>query len=81
MTIIEFRRLRELKQLNAVRRSGVFLAERNDHKSRYVLYQLDAFYIEFIYDLDDPSLREMEVFGGTALLEPYLDDILIPSLF
>ena len=81
MTIIEFRKLRELKQLNAVRNRGVFLAERCDHKSKYVLYQLDAFYIEFIYDLDEPSLREMEIFGGTALLEPYLDDIRIPALF
>jgi len=81
MTILEFRRLRELNQLKTVKRKGVLLAERKDHKSRYVLYQLDAFYVEFVYNLDDPSLREMDVFGGTALLEPYLDDIRIPFLF
>jgi hypothetical protein len=81
MTILEFRRLRELNQLKVAKRRGVFLAERTDKENRYKLYQLDAFYIEFIYPLHDPALKEIDIFGGTALLDPYLDNIRIPFPF
>src|SRR5690349_21462745 len=77
MTILEFRRLRELNQLKIAKRRAVFLAERTDKENRYKLYQLDAFYIEFIYALHDPVLKEIDIFGGTALLDPYLDNIRI----
>lgn len=81
MTLLEFRRLRELKQMKIVRRQGVKLAERMDRHNRYVLYQIDGFYVEFAYDLFDSSLKEMDVFGGTVLLDPYLEAIRIPFSF
>lgn len=81
MTLLEFRRLRELKQMKIVRQRGVKLAERMDRKNRYVLYQLDGFYVEFAYDLYSSSLKEMDVFGGTVLLDPYLEAIRIPFSF
>ena len=81
MTILEFRRLRELKQMHIVRRRGVLLAERSDRKNQYKLYQVDAFYVEFIYILDDLALQELNIFGGTALLDPYLDNIRISLPF
>ena len=81
MTILEFRRLRELKQMQIARRRGVFLTERADRQYRYELYQVDAFYVEFIYTHDNSTLKEIDVFGGTALLDPYLDNIRIPFPF
>lgn len=81
MTILEFRRLRELKQMQVARRRGVFLTERTDRNCRYELYQVDAFYVEFIYTRDNNALKEIDIFGGTALLDPYLDNIRIPFPF
>ena len=67
--------------MKIVRQRGVLLAERWDTKNRYVLYQLDGFYVEFTYDSFDSSLKEMDIFGGTALLDPYLATIPIPFSF
>jgi hypothetical protein len=81
MSIQEFKKLRELNQLRMVGSHGVFLAERTDPENRYVLYQLDGFYIEFVYGHPDPCLKAMDAFTGTALLDPYLNDIRIPFPF
>ncbi|HSC39529.1 MAG TPA: hypothetical protein VLD19_16710 [Chitinophagaceae bacterium] len=81
MTILQFKRLRELKQLKVVKRSGVFLAERYDSQYRYKLYQVEGFYVELIYTFTDNVMRMMDVFEGTASLDPYLDEIHIPFSF
>ena len=81
MTIGEFNILNELDQLRAIWHRGVFLAERQDGGTRSVLYQLDAFYIEFSYDVADNVQKEMTVFAGTCALDPWLEDIYIPAVF
>ena len=81
MTILQFKRLRELKQLKIVHRNGVFLAERYDSQYRYKLYQVEGFYVELIYTYTDNVMRMMDVFDGTASLDPYLDEIHIPFSF
>ena len=81
MTILQFKRLRELKQLKIVKRNGVFLAERYDSQYRYKLYQVEGFYVELIYTFTDNLMRMMDVFEGTASLDPYLDDMPIPFSF
>ena len=67
----------ELEQVKAIWHRGVFLAERRDEETRYVLYQLDAFYIEFSYNLSDNVQKEMSAFAGTGPLDPWLENICI----
>ncbi|MBS1562803.1 MAG: hypothetical protein JST39_00385 [Bacteroidetes bacterium] len=77
MTLGEFNELSELDQIRAIWHRGVFLAERLDNLTRYVLYQLDAFYIEFTYNVVNNTQKQMLVFAGTGPLDPWLEDICI----
>jgi len=78
MTLGEFNTLEELEQIKAIWHQGVFLTERTDEDARYVLYQLDAFYIEFAYDTVNNVQKDIFAFAGTGPLDPYLDCIRIP---
>ena len=81
MTLGEFNDLNELEQIKAIWQKGAFLAERTDGLSRCVLYQLDAFYIEFSYGIADNVQKEMTAFAGTGALDPWLEDICLPAIF
>jgi len=78
MTLGEFNALSELEQIRSIWHQGTFLMERTDEDGRYVLYQLDAFYIEFAFDTVNNVQKDMFAFAGTGPLDPYLNDIRIP---
>jgi len=77
MTLGIFNSMMELDQVKAIWHRGVFLAERRDEDTRYVLYQLDAFYIEFSYNISDNTQKQMTAFAGTGPLDPWLENIYI----
>ena len=81
MTLGEFNALSELEQIRSIWHQGTFLMERTDGDGRYVLYQLDAFYIEFTFDTVNNVQKDMCVFAGTGPLDPYLNDIRIPLTY
>lgn len=59
---------------------GQAVAERIDKLNRYLLYQVDAFYIEVGYALNFNIIRFFKPFNTTELLDPYLEDVYIDPL-
>jgi len=80
MTLYEFKLLDEPEQIEALSNIGVLLGERKSETHRYMLYQIDGFYIELKYSLTDNSRQGIRTFTTTTLLEPYLGAIDIPNL-
>jgi hypothetical protein len=48
MTIEQFKRADEMEQAEALWEKGVHIAEREDEVHRFVLYQIDSFYVEVV---------------------------------
>ena len=75
MTCQDYEALDEQGQISLLMSKGVYLAERKDNKCRFILYQLDAFYVEIIYGLKDACKQGVNIFDNTRFLEPYLDQV------
>jgi len=56
---------------------GVPIADRFDRIYRYLLFQLDAFYIEIAYAVNLNIITSLKAFDNTELLEPYLKEMQI----
>ena len=79
MTCHDFEALDEQGQINALMSKGIYLAERKDNQCRFILYQLDSFYVEIIYGLKDACKQGVHIFDNTRYLEPYLDQVNIAA--
>ncbi len=75
MTCREYKALSEQEQINALTSRGVYLADRKDSKCRYLLYQLDGFYIEIVFGLTGECKQKVNIFQDTGFLDPYLEGI------
>jgi len=80
MTLYEFKLLNEDEQASMLWDIGVFLIERQDQIFRYVLYQIDGFYVEVWYHKDLNAIQSLKSFSSTRQLEPYLSKIKINML-
>jgi hypothetical protein len=79
MTIYEFLALDEIEQAEAVW-AGVMIADRIEGEHRLILYQLDSFYIEIWYNMEDNEIQKVRSFENTEQLQPYLSQIDISVL-
>lgn len=79
MTISEFRSLPQEDQANAAW-NGVFLAGRTTRKYFMLLYDIDGFYVEVVYDKESNCIKKFRAFKSTLFLEPYLSQINIQEL-
>ncbi len=77
MTMEQFKMADEMEQTEALWEKGVHIAEREDDIHRFILYQLDAFYVEAWYHKEYNVLRKFNVFDDTTQLKPYLDQLKI----
>jgi hypothetical protein len=77
MTIKDFLQADEMEQAEALWEKGVHIAEREDEVHRFILYQLDAFYVEAWYHKEYNVLRKFNVFDDLEQLQPYLEQIKI----
>jgi len=75
MTLYQFNALSEEEQANLLWDKGVHIAHRSDETIKYILYQLDAFYIEVWYAYEDNNILKFRTFSSTDALEPYLQQI------
>lgn len=75
MTLYQFNRLHEFGQLETIWDCGVEIADREDEQYRYVLYQLDAFYVEELWHKRYKVRRSLHAFSSNNLikLKPYLN--------
>jgi hypothetical protein len=78
MTLYEFQELPRRKQIETLWDFGIEVDERESHPYLYVLYNLYSFYVELKY-LGE-SLITIYAFNHTDPLDPYLNNIVIPSI-
>lgn len=81
MTLKEFTELLTQEQLNRVLEIGVLVGHREDADCEMFLYQMHAFYVEVSYHKEDGRLLHIMPFEHHLLLDPYLDQIDLSSLF
>lgn len=72
MKLSDFLELDEMEQAETLWDKGVHIGERDDAVYRYILYQVDGFYVEACYHKEYNVLRQLHVFDDTEGLEPYL---------
>lgn len=81
MTLYEFNRLSEDKQLERVWNQATFLVRRKIGRSYLLLYALDSFYVEIRYSQDRNEVTACRPFRSPIPLEPYLLDIQINAIY
>jgi hypothetical protein len=79
MTFYQFKSLSEYKQYEAIKAKGVIIADRISTAYKFLLYQVDSFYVELKYNLFETKIEAIRCFSGTKGLEPYLGDISLPE--
>lgn len=78
MTLTEYHRLDKSQKIKRFW-SGVLVGQRFDGQSLVECRQIDGFYVE--YKILEKHSRNMRSFQNTDMLQPYLSDIDIQSLF
>jgi hypothetical protein len=79
MTFHDFYFSSQPEQIEIVNRKGVLIADRLQGDKKFVLYRVDAFYVELIYKLADNMLTGLRSF--LSKLEPYLKQINISDIW
>ena len=80
MTLYQFNKQTKQNQIVALKKFGAFAASRKVDKDWVLLFQIDAFYIEVIYDSGGSNVEIVRCFKSTNMLKPYLDKINLESL-
>jgi hypothetical protein len=80
MTFLQFKSLSEYKQYEILKQKGVIIAQRITTAYKFLLYQIDSFYVELKYNLFETKIEDMKCFLDTKGLDPYLGDISLPEL-
>jgi hypothetical protein len=74
MTYQEYEELSHEAQLDAFNKYGVEIMERQEGGKLYLLHQIDAFYVEMIFDVINES-ADLRCFADLDELSPYLEQI------
>jgi hypothetical protein len=80
MTMYEFKGLDRTGQIEAVCKHGVRLGEREEGNYAVVLFQINYFYVEVLYESTAIRIEHLRSFADTLLLGPYLKNIDIAPL-
>ncbi|TCZ74539.1 hypothetical protein [Flaviaesturariibacter aridisoli] len=81
MTLSEFAQRDGGSQLAIIHERGVPVGHRDQGPYEVRLYQVDAFYAEIFFRKHDRSIWKVGGFDHPVLLQPYLDQIDIRSLW
>jgi len=80
MTFYQFKALSAYKQYQYLKKRGVMIAQRITTAYKFLLYQIDSFYVELKYNLLETKIEVIKCFSDTKDLDPYLDDISLPEV-
>jgi len=80
MTFLQFKSLSSFKQFEALSNKGVMVPNRITTVYKFLLYQIDSFYVEVKSNLFESKIEGTKCFFDTQELEPYLEDIELPDL-
>ena len=82
MKLIDFKDLNELQQIKVVKQQSIRIAKRKEGIYRYVLYQIDSFYVELKYYKDTQAIHGMKPLAATSeTLDKYLKRIDLSTLY
>jgi len=80
MTFLQFKSLSPYKQFEILTKKGVMIADRISTAYKYILFQIDSFYVEVKSNLFETKIEAIKCFFDTKDLDPYLNDIGLPEL-
>jgi hypothetical protein len=81
MTLYQFNALNEKEQFDTLWDKGVHISERENDDHRLVLYQIDNFYVEVWYHMEENVIKKLKTFSSTGEpLKPYLEKIDISNI-
>jgi hypothetical protein len=80
MTFYQFKALSAYKQYQYLKKRGVMIAQRITTAYKFLLYQIDSFYVELKYNLLETKIEVIKCFSDTKDLDPYLGDISLPEI-
>jgi hypothetical protein len=80
MTLYQFKALSAHKQYEYLKKRGVMIAQRISAAYKFLLYQIDSFYVELKYNFLETKIEVIKCFSDTKDLDPYLGDISLPEL-
>lgn len=73
MSKTEFERLSQEEQLHLLQTSGIYNGKLKKGTQTGILYQLDSFYIEVIYQEYRRMVSQVNCFESTGPIDPYLE--------
>lgn len=80
VTIDNFNRLTLDEKAWHIWSSATFLHVREDRKHRYNLFEMNGYYVELLYNIEDNDIDKIRAFYSTSFLAPYLDTIAVEDL-
>lgn len=80
MTLKDFNMLDEPEQIIVISNFGTEIGKRADKAHKYILYQIDSFYVEKEFDIKGKTLKRIKPFNNLNLLNPYLNNIDISEI-
>ncbi|MFN8266151.1 MAG: hypothetical protein U0T11_08795 [Chitinophagaceae bacterium] len=80
MKLSEFIMLSEADKQHALLHRGVLVAKRKQHNVILFLFRLEHYYVEMWCNTKERAITQYNAFTGSALLEPYINQISIRQL-
>ena len=81
MTLWEYNDLDQAEQFEALYDNGIHIADRADNDYCIILFQLDSFYVELYFHIEQNALKRLRCFSNVDLIAPYLEHIDLSELF
>jgi hypothetical protein len=79
MRIYDFKAMSIHKQYKVLSELGIYLVDRIAGGYKFILYQIDTFYVEVKYNSLADEVMTIKTFLNTKLLDPYLNQIQLPK--
>ena len=80
MTIYDFNRLDEPEQLKVIKAFGIEICKRSTKTYEKTVYNIDSFYAEKWFHIEQQVIKRIRPFRNPDLLEPYLREIDISGI-
>ncbi len=77
MNQFEFESLSEGEQIEVLYYDGVFIGKTNKLSRPCLLFQIDTFYVEVVYEEYRKNIKQINIFDKMELVDPYLKGISI----
>lgn len=81
MTLCEYYHLNQTEQFETLYDHGIHISDRADSEYCIILFQLDNFYVELYFHIEDNVLKKLISFSNIDYIAPYLEQIDLSELF